>query len=195
MKGKNIKSKNNLKKYKKAIISYECPECNFSDYFEEDLKSQISRIKSDSCSHFSFKFIYNLEDESFKYIISFNCNNCGANHMINLLDKNIVDNEIKINYKCQQCGNGSLFVGLMLIEESNLDEEVQSEKLFNDNKDKEKKNNKIYKTSDGNQNNNDEKIKIFNFKDNKNQEVNAKYGAKIYDQVISSPFFLTKMPN
>ena len=181
---KNSKSKNNLNKYKEAIIQYECKECNFCDNFQEDLKSQISKIKSDSCSHFSFKFIYNLEGESFKYIISFNCNNCGANHMINIIDENIIEDNTNINYKCKQCGNGSMDIGIILIIDSNFDDDFKKENNFNDDKDKEKKNIKIYTTKGGSINRNDVNMKNFNNNENKHQGINVNYNSKVNDKVI-----------
>ena len=89
--------------------------------------------------------------------------------MINLIDKNTVDCDVKINYKCKQCGNGSMDIGLILIKDTNIDENFQNEKYFKEEKDNEKKIIKIYKTDDGNNNINDENYKNFNKRSCKNQ--------------------------
>ena len=103
-----------LNKYKGAIIQYECTDT--SNCFFEDFQSQISKIKSENCSHFNFKFIYVLEGGKFNYNISFNCKHCGTNEIKNLYDdKTKISNNIE--YKCSNCGNGNMKIGLLLSEE------------------------------------------------------------------------------
>ena len=129
----------NLKRYKGAFVEYGCDDCGICDSFEEDFTSDISRIKSDSCPHFSLKFIYNLEGDSFKYILSFTCNECGTNQLMNVFEK-ITEDSPHINYKCINCGKGSMKVSFLL----NVKEDIKIYRTADGN------NKKIYRTADGN---------------------------------------------
>ena len=55
-------NKIDLSRYKGATVDYLCEDCKTGDNFFEDFDCQISKIKSDSCSHYNFKFIYNYEE-------------------------------------------------------------------------------------------------------------------------------------
>ena len=129
----------NLKRYKGAFVEYGCDDCGICDSFEEDFTSDISRIKSDSCPHFSLKFIYNLEGDSFKYILSFTCNECGTNQLMNVFEK-ITEDFPHINYKCINCGKGSMKVSFLL----NIKEDIKIYRTADGN------NKKVYRTADGN---------------------------------------------
>ena len=106
----------NKNSIKGAFIDYCCIICNLNNNFEEDFSSQISRIKSDSCNHFNFKFIYNLERGNIKYMISFNCKKCGKNKIIDFYNNNS-NIEPNIHYKCFACNNGDMNFRMLLKED------------------------------------------------------------------------------
>ena len=112
----NRNKKIDPKQYKGVLVEYKCETCNLFDSVQEEFKSNIAKIKSDSCSHFIFKFIYDVDKNSFKYILSFNCNKCQTDHMINIFNENldIKDDIIEYQYKCKKCGNGQLKFNLLL---------------------------------------------------------------------------------
>ena len=154
----NKNQKIDSSQYKAVLVEYRCEFCKVYDSIEEDFQSDISKIKSDSCSHFSYKFIYDVDKKSFKYLLSFNCNKCGTSHIINIFDDD-VDFEKGIHYKCIKCGNGPLHIYLVLFkkDENNI--------IKNENENK--KINKIYRTDEGN-----------------NPEVNSNYKSMIRHNVI-----------
>ena len=104
----------NLNQYKGAIIDYGCSICQKYDNYFEDFTNQISRIKSDSCSHFDIKFIYNLEKNKLKYLVSFNCKNCGENKIFELYKNS---NAFNIHYNCAKCKKGDSNVQMLLSDE------------------------------------------------------------------------------
>ena len=130
-----------INKYKGALIEYKCAKCHpIPKMFFESFQSQIARIKSDSCSHMSFKFISNFDGKNFKYIVSLNCLNCGENKIKNLFDK---DSEYSSNieYKCEKCGNGDMKFGILLSEEIIEMDENNNDENQNENKNKMNQNN------------------------------------------------------
>jgi len=111
-----------LTKYKGATVEYFCEDCKTGDNFFEDFDSNLSKIKSDSCSHYNFKFIYNFEEnKELKYIISFNCINCSTNKIITLFDKNTTDISPRFEYKCEKCKKGKLIIRLLLCVDKEID--------------------------------------------------------------------------
>ena len=139
---KKYKNKIDITKYKGAIIQFMCEECNQCDNFFEDFNDQISRIKSGLCSHFSLKFIFNFEGQKFRYILSFNCNNCNTNKIINLFDENTTNISPSINYKCEKCGKGNINIGLLLSEEKmNIDDDYEENNDKNEKKSHPRNNN------------------------------------------------------
>ena len=122
----------NLNNYKGAIIDYGCNICNINDNFFEDFTNKISRIKSDGCEHLDIKFIYNLEKNSLKYMVSFNCKNCGENKIFDLCK---YSNDLSIHYKCNKCKNGNTNVQMILSEEIfKIDDGIKKQNKPNDNK-------------------------------------------------------------
>ena len=154
---------NDLQRYIGAIVQYICDDCGTCDNFDEDFTSDISRIKSDSCPHFSLKFIYNLEGDSYKYSLSFTCNNCGENQLINVFDK-ITEESPNIHYKCVKCGKGSMKIGFLL----KINEKI---KIYTT-KGNDENINKPYRTADGNNEDNPQKNDLNNFIKDINKELN-----------------------
>ena len=144
----NKNKKIDPKKYKGILIQYQCQTCKIYDIIEEDFQSDIAKIKSDSCGHFSFKFIFDLEKKSYKYLLSFNCNKCGTNHFINIFNDN-VDFENGIHYKCKKCGNGPLDIFLFLSEKDDNNKDIKKDKNYktSDGENDNKNNNKEYRTA------------------------------------------------
>ena len=154
---------NDLRRYIGAIVQYECVDCCTYDNFDEDFTSDISRIKSDSCPHFSLKFIYNLEGDSYKYSLSFTCNNCGENQLINVFDK-ITEESPNIHYKCVKCGKGSMKIGFLL----KINEKI---KIYRT-KGNDQNINKPYRTADGNDEHNSQNNNWNNFIKDINKNMN-----------------------
>jgi DNA-directed RNA polymerase subunit M/transcription elongation factor TFIIS len=154
---------NDPQRYIGAIVQYGCSDCGICDNFDEDFTSDISRIKSDSCSHFSLKFIYNLEGDSYKYSLSFTCNNCGENQLINVFDK-ITEESPNIHYKCVKCGKGSMKIGFLL----KINEKIKIYKT----KGNDENINKPYRTADGNDEDNSQKNDLNNFIKDINKDIN-----------------------
>ena len=135
----SINKKIDPKQYKGILLEYKCQACNIVDSIQEDFQSKISKIKSDNCSHFSFTFIFDLDKKGFKYLLSFNCNNCGTNHIIDIFKENLdFENDIqKINYKCKKCGKGSLDINLFLEKKDDNNNKKNNTKNYNTNNIKE----------------------------------------------------------
>ena len=112
-----------MNKYKGAIIEYGCMICKKFDNFFEDFSNQLSKIKSDNCEHFDFKFIYNLEKIKLKYMVSFNCKKCGKNKIVNLY--NNAGEFCNIYYECYNCKNGDINVQMILSEEIIKDDNIK----------------------------------------------------------------------
>lgn len=130
----------NLKRYKGAYVQYKCIDCNIYDSLEEDFTTNISRIKSGSCPHNSIKFIYNLEGDSFKYILSFTCGHCGKNQLINVFEK-ITEDSPNIFYRCVDCHKSSIEVFFLLIIKEDIKFYKTPENII-----------KVYRTPDKNEN-------------------------------------------
>ena len=107
----------NHKKTKGALINYGCSICNIEDNFTESFSEKVSKIKSKSCKHFDFKFIYNPEKGSMKYMISFICKNCGKDNIVDLYQSN-PDGASSIHYQCIKCQNGDMNFQMILNEEA-----------------------------------------------------------------------------
>ena len=137
---------NGSQRYKGAFVQYKCEDCNICDSFEEDFKSENSTIKSDSCPHFSLKSLYNYEGDSFKYILSFTCNDCGKNQLINVFES-ITEKSPSIHYKCVNCGKGSMNIAFLLINNEKI-------KIYRT-KGEDENNKKVYRTNDGDDSNED----------------------------------------
>ena len=117
----------NLNQYKGAIIDYGCSICQKYDNYFEDFTNKISRIKSDSCDHFDIKFIYNLDKNILKYMVSFNCKNCGVNKIFDLYKNSNVYN---IHYICNKSKNGDSNVQMLLSDEIIKDDDSKKKKHY-----------------------------------------------------------------
>ena len=100
-----------LKTYKELIIHYLCEDCNKGDSFKVNFYNIKSKIKSEECSHFNFKFIYNREGNKFNYYVSFDCKKCNKDEVKKICEDNTFIPDI--HYKCQKCGNGIIHIGLI----------------------------------------------------------------------------------
>ena len=102
---------------KGAWISYGCKICKIENNFNESFSEQVSKIKTKSCEHFDFKFIFNPEKGNMKYMISFICKKCGKDSIVDLYKSN-PDGISCIHYKCIQCNNGDMDFQMILNEEA-----------------------------------------------------------------------------
>ena len=157
-----------ISKYKGVLIEYKCSKCHqIPKMFFESFQSQIARIKSDSCSHMSFKFISRFEGKNFIFTVSLNCLNCGENKIKILFDKDSGFSS-NIEYKCEKCGNGDLKFGILLSEEiidmdENNNDENQNEFQNKMNQYENNNNNNNYNNNNMNQNlNNNNNNIIYN---------------------------------
>lgn len=100
-----------------AWINYGCSICNIEDNFTESFSEKISKIKTKSCEHFDFKFIYNPEKGNMKYMISFSCKKCKKDNIEDLY-KFSKDGTSSLHYKCINCNNGDLNFQMILNEEA-----------------------------------------------------------------------------
>jgi len=98
---------------KGAWINYGCNICKIEDNFTESFSENNSKIKTKSCEHFDFKFIYNPEKGNMKYMISFNCKNCGKDNIENLY-KFSPDGTSSLHYQCTKCNNGDMNFQMIL---------------------------------------------------------------------------------
>jgi len=167
-----MNEKIDLGQYKGALIEYKCAICQeFPKTIFESFQRQIARIKSDSCSHFNFKFISNFDGQNFKYTVSLNCLNCKKNKIKNLFDKDSGFSS-NLEYKCEKCGNGDLKFGILLSEEV-----IEMDEDNNDEDQNENNNNNINQNSNIN---ND--INNFNYNNNNiefNNNFNQGFGVNL----------------
>ena len=115
-----------LEKYKEFQIEYSCELCQKMNFFIEDVKQEIIRVKNDSCEHFAFKFIFNYEGEIRNCILSIKCKICQKNIITETLFDNQKQNDLELEthklYICENCNNGPLTIQLFLIKEDLIKE-------------------------------------------------------------------------
>ena len=120
-----------VRDYKGAVVEYSCESCYAAENFNVNF-SEIPKAKSGRCEHLNFNFLLLINKCNIKYLISFTCTNgsCKYQKNIELFNNHINDICGNIEYSCEKCGNGKIFVGFLLTDNLNLLEEKEDNEFL-----------------------------------------------------------------
>jgi hypothetical protein len=188
-----------VSQYKCAIIQYSCESClignNFTIIFNFN-KDKDVQARDGICNHMELTFNSSLENRCLNLSIAFLCKNCEHFETRTVIDGNTEDMLVNLNYKCTECKNGDINIGVLFenevfdlqngneensnqqnqLEKKNSDEKIS---LFDNNNDNEKNE----KNSENNINNNSNNNNINNNNNNNiNNNNNGNNGANLLVQ-------------
>ena len=120
-----------VRDYKGVVIEYSCESCYAAENFNVNF-SEIPKVRGGKCEHLNINFLLSIDKYNIKYKISFTCTNvsCKYNKMIELFNNNINDICGNIEYSCEKCGNGKIFVGFLLTDNLNILEENEDNQFL-----------------------------------------------------------------
>ena len=122
--------------YKCAVVEYSCKKCfiaqNYIIHFDIN-RGAFFESEKGKCNHMNLLLHSSTNKTFFNFFIEIQCQKCQKKEIKNLIDKDVKEVMTSLHYTCE-CGEGDLFIGILL-QKGDFDlSDKEEEKSENDKK-------------------------------------------------------------